>query len=144
MISQYNSDNAFLPQTLRKGIFTTITKGNIDQNSKSTTATRHYHGTSSIFRFSTEENPGIVVDYGDLEHSSNQSSLKIDACPSSYTCVKNFLTPLETLTMPSKLPPTPFPTTPDSNYRKGISDEVTWLKKANTTDICTAWAAPFP
>ena len=42
--------------------------------------------------------------------------------------------------MPSKLPPTPFPITPDSNYRNGISDKVTWLKTTNPTDAWTAWA----
>ena len=146
MISQYNRDGAFLPGTLRKGILKIIAKDNIDQNSKSTTATRHYRGTSlSIFQFPTEENPGIAVEYGDLENSSNRSSLKIDALPSSYICVKNFLTSLQTLTMPSKLPPTPFPITTDSNYRNAISDEVAWLKTANTTNVWTCMGSvPFP
>ena len=54
--------------------------------------------------------------------------------------MKNFLTPLQTLTMPSKLPPTPLSITPDSNYRNGISDKVTWLKTANATNVWTAWA----
>ena len=113
MISQYDRDGAFLRRTLRKGILTIIAKNNVDQNSKSTTATRHYHGTSLfIFQFPSEENPGIAVEYGDLENSSNRSSLKINALQSSYTCAKNFLTPLQTLTMPSTLPPTTFLTTP--------------------------------
>ena len=124
---------------MKKGILTIIAK-DIDKHSKLTTATRHYDGTSSVFQFPTEEKPGIAVEYGDLENSSNRSSLKIDALPSSYICVKNFLTPFQTLNMPSKLPPTPFPTTPDSNYRDGISDEVAWLKTANTTNVWTAWA----
>ena len=125
MITQYSRDGSFLSRTLRKGILTIIAKDNIDQNSKSTTAAKHYLGTSlSIFQFPTEENPGIPVEYGDLENSSSRSSLKTDALPSSYIYVKNSLTPLQTLTMPSKLPATPFPTTPDSNYRNGISDEV--------------------
>ena len=140
MICRHNRDGAFLPWTLKKGTLAIIAKDNINQNSKSTTATRHYHVTSlSIFQFQTEENPGIAVEYGDLENSSNQWSLKIDALPSFYTCVKNFLTPLQTLTTPSTLPPTQFPTTPDSNYRNRISDEVAWLKTANTT-VWTAWA----
>ena len=139
MIFQYNRDGAFLPRTLRKCILTIIAKDSIDQNSKSTTATRHYRGTSlSIFQFLTEENPGIAVEYGDLENSSNRSSFKIDALPSSYICVKNFFTPLQTLTMPSKLPSTPFPITPDSNYRNAISDKVAWLKTANKTNVWTA------
>ena len=125
---------------MKKGILTIIAK-DIDKHSKLTTATRHYDGTSlSVFQFPTEEKPGIAVEYGDIENTSNRSSLKIDALPSSYICVKNFLTPFQTLNMPSKLPPTPFPTTPDSNYRDGISDEVAWLKTANTTNVWTAWA----
>ena len=120
MISQYNRDGAFLFRTLRKGILAIIAKDHIDKNSKSTTATRHYYGIPlSIFQFPTEENPGIAVEYGDLENSSNRSSMEIDALP-SYICVKNFLTALQTLTISSKLPFTPFPTTPDSNYRNGI------------------------
>ena len=139
MISQHHRDGVFLRRTLREGILTIIAKDNIDKNSKSTTSTRHYHGTSLfIFQFPTEENPSIAVEHGDLENSSNRSSSKVDPLPSSYICVKNFLTPLQTLTMPSKLPLTPFPTTPDSSYRNGISDEVAWLKAAKTTNVWTA------
>ena len=113
MISQYNRDGEFLPRTLRKGTLMIIAKDNINQNSKSTTAKKHYHGTSLfIFQFPTEENPGIAVEYGDLDNSSNRSSLKIDAFPSSYTCVKNFLTPLKILPMSSKS----FPTTPRQQF----------------------------
>ena len=42
--------------------------------------------------------------------------------------------------MSSNLPPTPFPTSPGSNYRNGISDKVVWLKTANKTYVWTAWA----
>ena len=63
MISQYNRDGAFLPRTLRKDILTIIAKDHIDKNSKSNTATRHYHGTSlSIFKFPTEDNSSIAVE----------------------------------------------------------------------------------
>ena len=90
MIFQYSRDRAF--RTLRKGILTIITNDNINQNSVSTTATRHYQGTSlTIFQFPTEENPGIPVEYGDLENPSNLSFLKIDAIPSSYSCIKTSL-----------------------------------------------------
>ena len=93
-----------------------ITKGNSNQNSKSTTATRDYHGTLSIFLFPTGENTGVAVKCGDLENSSNQSSLKINAHPSSYACIKNSPMPLQTCSMPSTLPPTPFLATPTSSY----------------------------
>ena len=42
--------------------------------------------------------------------------------------------------MSSKLPPTPFPTTPASNYRNRISDEVAWLMTVNTTNVWSEWA----
>lgn len=51
------------------------------------------------------------MEYGDLEDSLNRPSLKINAIPSSSTCVKMFLTTLQTLTMRSwrsKFPPTTF------------------------------------
>ena len=51
----------------KKGILTIIAKDNINQNSKLTTATRHYHGTY-ISQFPTEENSDIAVKYGDLEN----------------------------------------------------------------------------
>ena len=121
---------------MRKGILTIIPKDNINQNSTLTTATRHYHKiSSSIFQLPTEENPGIAVKCEDLEQSSNRSSLKIDPLPSSSICLKYFLTALQTLTIPSKLPPIALPTTPNRNDRNRISDEVTWLKIAITTDV---------
>ena len=47
---------------------------------------------------------------------------------------------LKTSLLHFKLPPTLFPTTPDSNNRNGVSDKVTWLNKANTINVWTAWA----
>ena len=122
MISQYNRDGAFLTWSLKNGILTIIAKDNMDQNSKSTTiyfpvSNRREPWYSS--RVWSSRKLGWSVEY--------RSSLKIDALPSSYICVKIFRTPLQTLTLPSKLPPTPFPTTPDSDYRNGISDELAWV-----------------
>ena len=117
----YNRDGAFLFGTYTEGILTVIAKDNIDQNSKSTFATRHYHRTSLIyFSVFNRSKPCFAVEYGDPKHSSNRPSLKIDALPSTYTCVINFLTLLQTLTTFSKLSPTPFPTSRDFNYRNGI------------------------
>ena len=48
--------------------------------------------------------------------------------------------PIANIDLPSTLPLALFPTTPDRSYRTGISDEVKWLKIANTTIVCTAWA----
>ena len=39
----------------------------------------------------------------------------------------------------SILPPTPCPTTPDSSYKNGISDEITWFKTANTPAAWTRY-----
>ena len=51
MVSQYNRNDTFLPQTLKRGI------DNIDENSKSTTATRHYHRTIICFSDSNRREP---------------------------------------------------------------------------------------
>ena len=51
IVSQYNRNDTFLPQTLKKGI------DNIDENSKPTTATRHYHRTIICFSDSNRREP---------------------------------------------------------------------------------------
>ena len=99
-------------------------KENIDQNSKSTTITKHYNGTSlSIFQSPTEENP-----YSSWVWRSRKLIQPITfqnfRLPSSCVCVKNFLTPLQKRTMTSNLSPTLFLTTIDSHYRNLISDKV--------------------
>ena len=102
---------------------------------------KHYY----LFASFQQKKAVIAVEYGDREHSSKQSCLKIDAVPSFYACVKNFLNPLQTLIIPSKLPPAPFSTNPQSNCRNRILDEVKWLKTANATNVWTSMgSAPFP
>ena len=76
------------------------------------------------FPVSNRREPWYSSQVWRSENSSNQTSSKIDALPFSYICVKNFLAPFQTLAMPSRLPPTPFRTTPDSNYRNEVSEKV--------------------
>ena len=55
------SGDKVLPSKLRKGIFTVFTDDNIDKNSSSTSATRHFHGTAvSILQFPTLLETGEV------------------------------------------------------------------------------------
>ena len=49
-LHQYERDRVFIPCNLKTNIFTIIGMDNIDHNARSTTATKHYHGTSfSVF-----------------------------------------------------------------------------------------------
>ena len=58
MLSQYERDGVFLPSVLKKDIFTMIAKDNVDFNAKSSTASKHFHGTSmSVLQFPSFENP---------------------------------------------------------------------------------------
>ena len=54
------SENKVIPSNARKGIFTVFVDDNMDQNSSSSTATMHFHGTSvSMFQFPIADVPGI-------------------------------------------------------------------------------------
>ena len=131
MLAQYEKDGVFLPRNLKMTILTIIGKDNVDHNASSTTATKHYHGTSlSVFQFPTTQNPGIP--FGPLEVTENttkSNSKKIENLPSSYTCIKYFLSPSVII----------FP--PDSNvvisshcgdeiYFEGDKEERKWLENA--------------
>ena len=93
MLSQYERDGVFIPRNLRKNIFTIIAKDNIDHNARSSTATKHYHGTSfSVFQFSTFECPGEKISQTDQHPSITKSQLK-KSLPVSYIEVRKFLSP---------------------------------------------------
>ena len=58
----YHNGEIFLPRNLRRNLLTIVAKDNIDQNARSTTATKHCHGTSfSIFQFPTLEQRGEPI-----------------------------------------------------------------------------------
>ena len=140
IIAQYENDGVFLPSILRKGILTIIAKDNIDQNSKSTTASKHCHQTSlSVFQFPTVGNPGepLLKVKGP---SRTSTSLKVDLIPSSYTCIKNFLMSFNTL-YPNPKRSVTCPDSPDSIYTQGVEDELQWLQNSNQSDdIWVPWA----
>ena len=51
-LHQYKSGGVFVPWKLKKKIFSIKPKDNINHNARSTTAIKHYHGTSfSVFQF---------------------------------------------------------------------------------------------
>ena len=74
-VHQYSMDGVFAPSN--KGIFTLVAKDNIDQNARSTTAGRHYHGTSMIImQYPTKDNPGQVQTIAILETNATKSTSK--------------------------------------------------------------------
>ena len=129
MIQQYKLEGAFIPSNLRKNVFTIIAKDNIDHNARSTTATKHYHGTSfSVLQFPSLDMPGTVLS-NSIETLSVRSkdSLILDKLPSCYTNVHRFLSPQKLLYMTKS----PFSVTPsfDQNlYQQEVNKEFEWLK----------------
>ena len=128
MISQHNRDGAFLPLTLKKGYINDHCK----RQYQSKLQINHCNKTLPrniiiYFPVSNRREPWYSSQVWRSRKLIQPIILEIDVHPPSYTCIKNFLTPLQTCSMPSKLPPTPFPTTPSSNYRNRIWDEVAWL-----------------
>ena len=54
-----NEYKVFTPTPLKKNNFTIIAKDNIDHNATSSTAVKHYHGTSmTVIQFVSDIQPG--------------------------------------------------------------------------------------
>ena len=85
----YKNSNQVIPLKLRGIVFTVFTKDNIDKNSKSNEATKHFHGTS-ICAFQTVKS----VDDGIARCSSENdlvSTVSDFSLPQSYTHVPPLL-----------------------------------------------------
>ena len=90
LLSQYARDGVLLPSVLKQDIFTIIAKDNIGINAKSSTASKHFHGTSmSILQFPLTENPTplppIEIDPSNFQSSKSK---KVNGLPESYANVK--------------------------------------------------------
>ena len=88
ILHQYKCDGVFIPCNLKKNIFTIVAKDNIDHNARSTTATKHYHGTSfSVSQFPSVAFPDGMISYPDEFPTTTKTSnsKKVDSLPSSYT-----------------------------------------------------------
>ena len=90
MLYQYARDGVFLPSVLKQDIFTIIAKDNIDINAKSSTASKHFYGTSmSILQFPLTENPTPLPPIEiDLSNFQSSKSKKVNGLPESYANVK--------------------------------------------------------
>ena len=72
-----------------------------DHNARSTSATKHYHGTSfSVFQFPSVALPGDMISYPDeLPKTTKSSNSKtVDIPSSSYTEIQRFVSPSTSLT----------------------------------------------
>ena len=84
----YDMNVLFLPQVLRKGVFTVLAKDNIDKNAKCTFAQSHYHGVSiSILQFLSETSRGCELP-STPEPQLQTSSNKLAPLPKDYSHVK--------------------------------------------------------
>ena len=73
LMKSFERYKTFVPNHLRKGIFTVLVKDNIDINAMSTFVTGHYHGTSlSFLQFPTHENQGYPLPDLQIEHDGRE------------------------------------------------------------------------
>ena len=142
MLRRYDDNGVFIPSNLRKNIFTIIAKDNIDHNARSTTATKHYHGTSfSVFQFPSIDRPGdLIIDENDSVMAKSKSK-KIPHLPSSYTEIRRFLSPTKVLSIEGA-PVLVSPDFDDSIHQLGMNEEYDWLENAHdpTLSFWIPWA----
>ena len=144
ILHQNKRDGVFIPCNLKKNIFTIIAKDNIDYNARSTTATKHYHGTSfSIFQFPSVVFQGDMISYPDELPTTTKLSnaKKVDSLPSLYTEIRRFLSPSTWLTFLTAS----IPALPDFNivvHQQGTKEEYKWLESTydNETSYWVPWA----
>ena len=86
----YRQNNQVIPLKLYSGLFTVFTKDNIDKNSSSNTASKHFHGTS-ICAIQTMGTPMDEIDRkANMNVSFNSPAFTISFdLPSSYTDIKD-------------------------------------------------------
>ena len=92
-IESYELTGVFSPNPLRKSIFTVVAKDNIDFNTTSSTAVKHFHGTSmTVMEFPVSDNLGNSITLQECVQSTNEesknNSKKVWKSPGSYKTVK--------------------------------------------------------
>ena len=110
-------------------MFIVVAKGNIDKNASSTTATK---------QFPSVTNPG--KDQEIIENTITSASKKVEELPSSYTCIKYFLTTNKNIFAHSSL--NILPENTEEIYANAINEEHEWLQNVNETvpDFHSAWS----
>ena len=85
----YKNSNQVIPLKLRGMVFTVFIKDNIDRNSKSNDATKHFHGTSiCAFQTMKSVDDGIVRRFSQIDFVGTVSDFSL---PQSYTNVPPLL-----------------------------------------------------
>ena len=140
-ISQYNCNKVFAPSVLRKGLFTIIAKDNIDHNASSSTAVKHYHGTSmTVMQSLTDESAGEQQTFlSNIDFSNQQSKTSDLKMPSSYIQVlphyfkkEKLYGPLCTIDMSMY--------GDNTIYLEGILEETAWLEKVSSSSVFDSWS----
>ena len=106
MIKEFEKLSCFVPRSTRRGIFTVIAKDNIDLNSRSYTATSHYHGTSmSLIQFSGE----VKGTEYELSFPMDEKimSFKISPLPEKYAKVNTYISDIPEYYAPKNNGPIP-------------------------------------
>ena len=136
-ISQYNCNKVFAPSVLRKGLFTIIAKDNIDHNASSSTAVKHYQGTSmTVMQCLTAGSAGEQQTFlSNIDFSNQQSKTSDLKMPSFYIQVlphyfkkEKLYAPLCTMYSDNTI------------YLEGILEETAWLEKVSSSSVFDSWS----
>ena len=90
LLRRYNECKVFTPTPLKKNIFTIIAKDNIDHNATSSTAVKHYHGTSmTVIQFVSDTQPGDEQQFPPSLQFSTESGRKNIKIPECFISVEH-------------------------------------------------------
>ena len=134
-----------MPNPLRKSVFTVVAKDNTDFSATSSTAVKHFHGTSmTVMQFPVSDNLSNSITLQECVQSNNEksknNSKKVLKIPESYKTVK-FLsvgkTPLHTLNISVDI----------SEYCDNVQflaseklKEQSWLENISDIDNIKSWS----
>ena len=145
LLEKYQHDGVFVPDSLKREVFSIIAKDNIDLNAKCTKVKQHFHGISmTIMQFPPDEYCGVLgilqeklYDFGP-DHVNRKIEL-----PDDYVNLKELpfgvtsplFVPVCTYNIEEKM----FET---DNYDSGKSKEISWLEHINASNVstCSPWS----
>ena len=131
MIKEFEKLGCFVLRSASRGIFTVIAKDNIDLNSRSYTATSHYHGTSvSLIQFSGE----VKGTEYELSFPMDEKimSFKISPLPEKYAKVNTYISDIPEYYAPKNNGP--IPTLDLSILEIAVQHEFSWLHSTSLAE----------
>ena len=128
----YRDNDQVIPLKLRRGVFTVFTKDNIDKNSSSNQATKHFHGTSvCAFQSMKTITDGLIQINA---NSDSSPSVGDHTLPQSYTNVPQLINKCAQYSCPLPTVNVPDGICDDSILNDNRIEETKWMESILTSD----------